>query len=163
MKHSNIAGVLGLILMMALVLPAAAAEQRPFRGMLTGAAAGAEPRCGDSGLTLGFVISGVASHLGRFTGSGTNCTEPTLGTSAVGIWDGIVVLEAADGSTLTLSYDGTQAAPVAGAAAYAHTDTVVSGTGRFANATGELAVTGSVDFGAPQVTITGTVSGWLDY
>ncbi len=163
MKHLNLAGPLGLMLTLALALPASAAAERPFGAEFTGAAAPAAPRCGEGALTLGFVISGVASHLGRFTGSGTNCTEPTLGTSAVGIWDGIVVLEAADGSTLTLTYDGMQAAPVAGAAGYTHSDTVVSGTGRFADATGELTVTGSVDFAGPQVTITGTVSGWLDY
>lgn len=106
-------------------------------------------------------MSGVATHLGLFTGTGTNCTEYTLATEAVAIWDGIVTIRAADGSTLTLTAEGSQSAPVAGVASYADTDTVIGGTGRFADAAGVLILTGTIDFST--FAVTGTVSGWLSY
>ena len=80
------------------------------------------------------------------TGGGTNCTEFTLGTESVPIWDGIAIVTAADGSTLTLAYEGQQGAPTNGVATFIHQDSVVAGTGRFAGATGELTISGLIDF-----------------
>jgi hypothetical protein len=161
MKRSIIATGLALALALAVVIPVSATGQRPFSGEFTGVGIPAEQRCGPDALTLGHQVSGVATHLGRFTGTGTNCTEFTLATEAVAIWDGIVTVTAADGSTLTLSLEGSQSAPVAGVASYTHTDTVVGGTGRFADAAGVLVLTGTIDFNT--FAITGTVSGWLSY
>jgi hypothetical protein len=50
---------------------------------------------------------------------------------------------------------------VNGVATYAHVDTVVGGTGRFADAAGVITVSGSIDFATFE--ITGSISGWLSY
>ncbi len=50
---------------------------------------------------------------------------------------------------------------MAGVASYTHTDTVIGGTGRFANAAGVLVLTGTIDFST--LAATGTVTGWLSY
>jgi hypothetical protein len=161
MKRSIVSTGLALALALGAALPVSAAERRPFSGELTGVGIAAEQRCGPDALTLGHQVTGVATHLGHFTGTGTNCTEFTLATEAVAIWDGLVTVTAADGSTLTLSLEGSQSAPVAGVASYSHTDTVIAGTGRFADASGVLVLTGTIDFNT--FAITGTVSGWLSY
>lgn len=139
---------------------ALAADRRPVNGQFTAQAGPAEPRCGDD-LTLGFEIRGVASHLGAMTGTGSNCTEWTLATSAVAIWDGRATFVAADGSTLTTVSEGAQDAPVAGVAAFDVTHTITGGTGRFAGAAGVWTVTGVIDFNTG--TISGQAAGWLSY
>lgn len=146
MKRSIVSTALALALALGAVLPASATEQRPFSGKFTGSGIAADQRCGPGALTIGHQVSGVATHLGRFTGTGTNCTEFTFATETVAIWDGIVTIRAADGSTLTLTAEGSQSAPVAGVASYTHTDTVVSGT---------------IDFST--FAVTGSVYGWLSY
>ena len=151
---------LALLLSVTLVLPVSAGERRPVQGQFEGSGAEVAQRC-PGALTIGFDINGVLSHLGRMTGGGTNCTEFTLGTESVPIWDGIAVVTAADGSTLTLAYEGQQGAPTNGVATYSHQDSVVAGTGRFAGATGELTISGLIDFA--DLTVTGTVSGWISY
>jgi len=161
MRRSIISTGLALAFALAVVVPVSATEQRPFAGEFTGFGIQVDQRCGPDALTLGHQVSGVATHLGRFTTTGSNCTEFTLATEAVAIWDGIVTVRAADGSTLTLTAEGSQSAPVAGVASYTHTDTVIAGTGRFADAAGVLVLTGTIDFST--LAITGTVSGWLSY
>jgi hypothetical protein len=160
MRSSILAALAATMLALALALPVTADTQRPMHGQFTGSGVAADQRC-PGALTLGFAIAGVATHLGNFSGSGTNCTEFTLATDAVAIWDGIITIEAADGSTLTLQYTGGQGAPTAGTAEFSHADTVIGGTGRFAAAEGELTVTGQIDFAS--LTVTGTISGWLSY
>lgn len=149
-----------LLLTVALAAPAVAGEQRPISGQFTAQAGAAEPRCGDA-LTLGFEIRGVAAHLGALTGTGSNCTEWTLATDAVAIWDGLATFVAADGSTLSSVAEGTQDAPVAGVATFEVTHTITAGTGRFAHPDGVWIVTGTIDFTTG--TITGQVTGWLAY
>lgn len=160
MKRSIVATGIALTLLIGTALPASATEQRPFRGEFVGVGTLADQRC-PGALTIGHEVTGVATHLGRFTGVGTNCTEFTLATDAVAIWDGQVTIQAADGSTLTLTAVGSQDAPVDGVASYTHTDTVVGGTGRFADAAGVLTLTGTIDFNT--FAATGAVSGWLSY
>jgi hypothetical protein len=137
-----------------------AGDQRPVNGQFTAQAGAAEPRCGDA-LTLGFEIRGVAAHLGALTGTGSNCTEWTLATSAVAIWDGLASFVAADGSTLSSTAEGTQDAPVAGVATFEVRHTITGGTGRFEGAAGVWVVTGTIDFTTG--TISGQVAGWLSY
>ena len=152
-----------LLLSVALVLPVSASDQRPVRGHFVGSGVNVDQRCPNA-LTIGFALDGVLSHLGRMTGGGSNCTEFTLGTESVPIWDGIAIVTAADGSTLTLAYGGEQGAPTNGVASFSHSDTVVAGKGRFTGATGQLTVEGVIDFSAfPEVTVTGSVSGWISY
>jgi len=55
---------------------------------------------------------GIATHLGRMEGTGANCTSFNLTTEAVPIWDGLATFVAADGSSITMTYEGTQGAPV---------------------------------------------------
>jgi hypothetical protein len=160
MRSSFRAALAATMLALALALPVSADTQRPMHGQFTGSGVAADQRC-PGALTLGFAISGVATHLGNFSGGGTNCTEFTLATNAVAIWDGIATLRAADGSTLTLHYTGGQSAPMAGIAEFSHADTVIGGTGRFQAAEGELTVSGQIDFAS--LTVDGTVSGWLSY
>jgi hypothetical protein len=138
-----------------------AAERRPMAGGFTIGVVPVEQRCGPNALTIGFSGAGLATHLGRMTGTGSNCTEFSLAGSAVGIWDGVATYVAADGSTLTLSYEGSQEAPVAGVAQATTINTVVSGTGRFAGAEGSWTDTGSIDFTTG--VYVGEISGWISY
>lgn len=151
---------LALLVTAALVTPAIAGEQRPMSGQFTAQAGPAVPRCGDA-LTLGFEIRGVASHLGALTGVGSNCTEWTLATNAVAVWDGLATFAAADGSTLSSTSEGSQDAPVAGVATFEITHTITGGTGRFDDADGVWIVTGTIDFTTGLVS--GRVAGWLSY
>jgi hypothetical protein len=139
----------------------AAGDQRPIEGSYTVSVVGVAQRCGPNALTIGFEGTGIVSHLGRITGEGSNCTEFTLATDAVGIWDGLATFVAADGSTISTSYEGVQHAPVAGAAVTESTFTVVSGTGRFADAAGVWTGTGTIDFTTG--VFSGTLSGWISY
>jgi hypothetical protein len=142
--------------------PVVAGEQRPMQGRLNAAVAlAAEQRCGPNALTLEFTASGLATHLGRVTGSGTNCTEFALATSEVAIWDGMATYVAADGSTILVSYEGVQQAPVAGVATATTTHTVIGGTGRFADAAGSWTVSGPVDF--VNLSFSADFSGWISY
>jgi hypothetical protein len=164
MKLLTLSTTLAVAIVMALVAPASAGDQRPMRGHFTGSAIPTDPRCGTD-VTIGFAVSGNATHLGRLTGIGSNCTEPTFVFEAVDIWDGIIVLAAADGSTLTFTSSGTQTAPAAGVASFLQELEVIDGTGRFDGASGEMTISGLIDltpFPLPPV-VTGTVSGWVSY
>jgi hypothetical protein len=153
--------IAGLIVASIAATPIAAADQRPMSGQFTAQAGPTAPRCGADALTLGFEIQGVATHLGSLTGTGSNCTEFTLTTDAVAVWDGLATFIAADGSTLSTTAEGTQDAPTAGRAAFDITHTISGGTGRFAGAAGVWEVTGVIDFTTG--TIEGKVAGWLSY
>lgn len=150
----------GILFAALVAVPAHAGEQRPFTGRFTAQAVSAEPRCDDA-LTLGFEIRGQAAHLGSFMGTGSNCTEWALATSAVAIWNGVAIFTAADGSTITTASEGSQAAPVAGQATFSVDHTITSGTGRLAAAGGVFTVTGVIDFTTGM--ITGHASGWMTY
>jgi len=166
MTRITISSTLALSLVVALVASASAGAQRPFKASFSGSGIDVAQRCGPNALTIGFEISGTATHMGRLTGTGSNCTEFTLLTEAVDIWDGIVVLTAADGSILTLSSVGSQDTPSGGTAVVLQTLTVESGTGRFEDAAGVLDLVGIVDFSQIAngiVTTSGTASGWLSY
>jgi hypothetical protein len=161
MRTRAITVLLGLVLAAMAAGPAAAGGQRPVSGHFTALAGPAVQRCGAGALTLGFEIDGVASHLGRLTGFGSNCTELTLATSAVAVWDGLATFTAADGSTLSSASEGSQGAPVAGVATFEIIHTITGGTGRFADAAGVWTVTGTIDFTTGIVR--GQVTGWLSY
>jgi hypothetical protein len=161
MRSMTSRAILALILLLALTGPASADSARPMHGRVTLALVQAEPRCGSDALTLGFTGVGNAAHLGSISGSASNCTEFSLTTEAVDIWDGVATFVAADGSTLSTAYVGAQQAPVAGIASAESTHTVLGGTGRFAGAAGVWTLQGEVDFGAG--TFTGSLSGWISY
>ena len=120
----------------------------------------AEQRCGGD-LTLALTLTGTATHLGRFSAAGTHCTEPTLTVAAVPVYDGLATFTAADGSTLTVMYEGSQDMPASGVAVVRVEVEVLSGSGRFVGAAGEWTGSGSIDF----ATFSGeaVLSGWLSY
>jgi hypothetical protein len=159
MRRYGVTAALAAMLMLTAAAPAAAGDQRPMSGGFTVGVVPTEPRCAQ--LTIGFAGSGIATHLGRFTGTGTNCTTFDLATQAVPVFDGSATFIAADRSTITTRYEGTQAAPVGGVATTTTTHTVVGGTGRFADAAGVWESTGTIDFLTG--TATATLSGWLSY
>lgn len=161
MRTTARSALVALILLLASSGTALADSARPMHGQITLTLVPAEPRCGAGALTLGFTGIGNATHLGSISGSATNCTEFTLASEAVDIWDGIATFVAADGSTLTTAYAGMQEAPVAGIASAESTHAVLSGTGRFVGATGLWTLRGEVDFLAG--TFRGSMSGWIRY
>jgi hypothetical protein len=152
---------LGLLAALTLSAAALAGHNRPMTGHFTVAVVPVDQRCGPNALTIGFEGAGIATHLGRMTGSGTNCTEFGLATESVAIWDGIATYIAADGSSITVSYEGVQSAPSGAAASTVTTNTVVSGTGRFAGAEGSWEGTGTIDFTTGL--FDGAISGWIGY
>jgi len=83
-------GSLGAVLLLAAALagPVAADERRPMHGNYTIGVGPVEQRCGPNALTIGFAGEGIATHLGRMEGTGSNCTSFDLTTNAVPIWDG---------------------------------------------------------------------------
>lgn len=152
---------LAVVASLALATTAFASNERPMSGGFTVAVVPVDQRCGPNALTIGFEGSGIARHLGRMTGTGSNCTEFSLSEDAVAIWDGIATYVAADGSAITVAYEGVQQTPVGGVALATTTSTVISGTGRFEGATGAWEGSGTIDF----ITglFTGTFSGWVAY
>ena len=155
-------GILGALLLVAAMAPSVSAgEQRPIQGHYTISVVPVEQRCGPNALTIGFEGVGIATHLGRMEGTGSNCTNFSLTTEAVPIWDGLATFVAADGSSISMTYEGAQDAPVDGRATAANSFTVISGTGRFAGATGSWSSAEVIDFttGIDR----GSFSGWLNY
>jgi hypothetical protein len=141
-----LATALALLTAASLSTSALAGNDRPISGHFTVSVVPVEQRCGPNALTIGFEGAGIASHLGRMTGHGSNCTSFSLATEAVGIWEGVATFVAADGSSFTVRYEGVQTAPVAGVAATVITNEIISGTGRFENAEGSWAQSGEIDF-----------------
>jgi hypothetical protein len=156
-------GSLGAVLLLAAALagPVAADDGRPMHGNYTIGVVPVEQRCGPDALTIGFEGVGIATHLGRMEGTGTNCTTFELTTNAVPIWDGVATFVAADGSSISTTYEGAQDAPVDGRATATSTFTVVSGTDRFDGATGSWTSSGVIDFATGQ--FRGSFSGWISY
>jgi hypothetical protein len=154
-------GCAALLLMSAPAASVAASEQRPMDGHYTIAVVPVEQRCGPNALTIGFEGMGIATHFGRMEGIGSNCTSFNLATEAVPIWNGHATFVAADGSSMTLTYEGSQDAPVDGKATASSTFTVISGTGRFEGATGSWPSSGVIDFTAG--VFHGSFSGWISY
>ena len=161
MRSTAFATVLALVATVALATSVLAAAQRPMSGSFVIGVVPVEQRCGPNALTIGFEGTGLATHLGRMTGTGSNCTEFTLATDAVAIWDGIAIYTAADGSTITAAYEGMQQAPVAGVALSVTISTIVSGTGRFEGAQGSFTASGPIDFTTGLVS--NRFSGWISY
>ena len=159
----RLVGSLGAVLLLtaAYAGPVAADSPRPRHGEYTVAVVPVEQRCGPNALTIGFEGLGIATHLGRLEGTGSNCTTFDLASGAVPIWDGHATFVAADGSSIEMTYEGAQDAPVDGSAVAVSTFTVISGTGRFEGATGSWTSSGVIDFLTGE--FGGSFAGWISY
>lgn len=124
--------------------------------------AGSEPRCDAEGLfTIVFEFDGRGSHLGRFTGNGSNCTAFPI-PGPVAIRHGIFDLATANGDRLLGTYEGAQAEVNAeGTAAFETAFAITGGTGRFAGATGMYEDLGSISFVTGEAVA--TFDGWITY
>jgi hypothetical protein len=96
--------------------------------------------------------SGRATHLGRYT----LAAGEKIDTNSGEITGGFFTLTAANGDTITGSYEG-RALP--GLTGYLVFGPITGGTGRFAGATGFLVLRGTVDPAA--LTFSDVVSGWI--
>jgi hypothetical protein len=161
MKNFTISSALALVLVIAMAASVSAGNQRPMKGGYTIAVVPVEQRCGPNALTIGFEGVGIATHLGRMDGTGSNCTSFNLATEAVPVWNGLATFVAADGSSVSATYEGAQDAPVDGTAGVVSIFSVVSGTGRFEGATGSWTSSGVLDFTTGS--FRGTFSGWISY
>lgn len=114
-------------------------------------------------------LRGTAEHLGRVSVVASHCTQIDIFTTPnPGVFqDGEMVVSAANGDDLWLSYAGTftftpQGAPDVGVTDISFsTITVVGGTGRFEGATGSL--TGHAVDIFPAGPHTASFAGWIVY
>lgn len=143
-------------------LPFIGQYQATESALLAPADAGAEPRCAAEGrFTLTFEIEGRASHLGQFTGTGSNCTAFPI-PGPVAIEDGVFIVTTMSGDRLFGIYEGEQdAVDASGSAVFESRNTITGGTGRFTDATGVLVDRGVIDFSTGQSSA--TMEGWISY
>jgi hypothetical protein len=108
----------------------------PFRGWDSGGFS--LPGTCAGGVTVDIDGAGRATHLGRYEYSALECFNPDAGTFA-----GVATITAADGATLSGHYAGTVAGTTdPNVISYSESFVIDGGTGRFAGASGQLAVDG---------------------
>lgn len=101
-----------------------------------------------------FVGSGEATHLGRYSETGSVLFSPTADPTVLHI-DALATYTAANGDQLSAIITGTLNGVTGVITA---TVTYVGGTGRFANATGSSSLAGQLlDGGAISVAVEGTI------
>jgi len=138
-----------------------AGAQRPMNGQieLWGGPNGED--CDAESIEITLAGTGTLAHLGRTDITARNCSVGDLSIGPALIRGGTATLTAADGSTITVTYEGNQEAPEGNLTEFTTTHTVTGGTGRFANASGTWNIAGTVDLSTGQ--LLGEVSGWLGY
>lgn len=155
---------LGASLAFSILMPLAshAAESSPFKATLqTKESLAFNPTACVSvpflqGTTTG---AGVAAHLGKVTGTATDCIIP--GDSVYTFTGGHLVLTAANGDTLTADYSGSLTPTTAPAVfTLAGSYRITGGTGRFAGATGTGYMQGvnNIVSGAGAYTLNGEIA-----
>jgi hypothetical protein len=159
-RHLTVVALAAAVTLGLLTLaPAAAAKgQVPFKARLSGTAAFTSPT------TVEFHGGGHATHLGRIVGSGVAVLGPPTGTcpgGAAGIPNvHTETLTAANGDELVIRM--VDVACATGPFTFRGTGhwTVLGGTGRFRDATGQGTVEGHADFQSStfELTLTGTLS-----
>ena len=143
-------------------LPFRGGYQTTGGGLFAPGEPGSEPRCNvQELLTITFVVEGKASHLGDFTGTGSNCTAFPI-PGPVAIEDGVFTISASNGDRLVGTYEGRQDAVASdGAAVFHNMFEITGGTGRFACATGDFTEAGVIDFNTGETAA--TFEGWIAY
>src|SRR3954468_10264316 len=91
--------VVGMLSLLAAVLPTSAGDSRPFKGHSDEMVIDAEPVADD--LIVTAVGRGQATHLGRFT------SEVSVVSHADGTFEGTIVFTAANGDQLFADIEGT--------------------------------------------------------
>jgi hypothetical protein len=139
-----------------------AAGQRPMNGQIAlfGGPTG-DSSCGAEAVTIELAGDGTLAHLGKTSITASNCAGAELETGDAPIFEGSATFVAADGSTIQVSYEGSQEAPVGFVAEFTTTHTILGGSGRFEGAAGEWLIDGTVDLSTG--VLLGDVSGWLSY
>ena len=153
---------LALVAALATYAFAAASAPRPMGGniALFGGPNGA--MCGGDGLLIALEGDGTMTHLGKTTITATNCNFGDLTVESADIADGQATYTAADGSTIVTSYTGSNTqAGADGVSQFTTAHVVVSGTGRFAGASGEWTISGTVNIFTGE--LLGGVEGWIRY
>lgn len=123
------ASIIAAALVLTLAGPAAASDQVPFRGTMSGTAS--ITPISPPIVSVLLETSGTASQLGRFTLVAPH-TVNQAALTAVGTYH----FTAADGSTLTATLSGSATMVAPGVLSITETGTITGGTGRFAGATG---------------------------
>lgn len=123
-----------------LSIPAAAGDQVPFFGMVTGQVISVTPQDAQH-LLFVVAVSGHATHLGRFTGE-----AEVLQNVVDGSYTGSYTWIAANGDTISGTFEG-QLIPseTPGISDNLETSIVTEGTGRFEGATGSATFGGQLN------------------
>jgi hypothetical protein len=153
-NHPAVCLVLAFLATLVLAGPAAAQHQVPFEGSLEGSVT--LTPLSPTSASADLEATGNATHLGRFTVSGTGVVdfEANLGVTSY-------TFTAADGDTLTAIATGYAVPTGTPDAVYViETTTITGGTGRFAGATGSFTMVRYFNFDTSETngTIEGTVS-----
>jgi hypothetical protein len=123
-------------------------ESLPFRGTITTADQGVVV---PPNLLVNGTAEGTATHLGRYTAI-TEAVAPLGGNTATGSY----VFTAANGDQFTATFSGSAEPAGGGGLRFTEVLTIVSGTGRFAGATGTFSMRKIVYVDAALGTSTGT-------
>jgi hypothetical protein len=149
MRATLIAGAL----LVALAGPVSAGDQLPFKGELAGTAS--ITPLGGPIVAVEIEATGTATYLGRFTLRAPHVVNQTTLTAT-----GTYLITAANGDTITADLAGTATmVEPPNVISISETATVTGGTGRFAGATGSIAV--ERIFNRATVVTTGTLRGWI--
>lgn len=160
-----------------LVTPASATHgqrgrQLPFTGVIEGTFTSLEyapdfpfvrstfdGRCSvPSDIIFSFAATGEGTHVGLFTGGGTDCGRIDLVTGVVA-YEGGATWTAANGDTWSSRYVGSAFPDGTNTEEF----TVVGGTGRFAGAMGHGTDIATSNMAATPPTFVGTWEGWIAY
>jgi len=161
-----VTAVIALVLTFAATALAAPAKQLPFKEDLGGGVTNVvlaedfvggetfDGRCSEpSQMLTSMAGTGRVSHMGRVSWTSQHCTQLFAGTFG----DAKLVITAANGDSLYGTYSGW----MTGEASFAEVMTIISGTGRFAGATGTVSEAGSYDATTFDLEIRG--DGWILY
>ena len=151
------AGLMSIALLAAPTIPASAAVTVPITLQYAGTfvfTPGDPSPC--VGLPLTDTLTGIGSHLGRFTATYPHCVNIAANT-----FSGTATFEAPNGDQLFVLLEGSADDPTcATTCGVIFTGTIIGGTGRFERAQGTLSGTGSVDLTASTLTaeLRGTIN-----